>query len=496
MKRIYLYMLAAAMMLAGCKESDNSDDNVTAGLELTFDIDWSDLPQRPTGLTMCFYPTGQNASTTEVSTMHFDEVDRVTVTLPGDDYALICFNQSEGEFADYHFDLSSYETASVTGVENSSLKPGSLAVASLNSVNQSSTRALNLMGVLKPTNVVKSMTLRIHVEGLRERVEVHGSLSNMCPGVTMCDRKPLPSAIEQPLPPSDWKIAVPDDAELPTELIAEFGAFGPFMDDETRVAATRAVADDGLRNILHITAKSVETGQIVYEDDIDVTETIVEQYLASIYNGHDYVDLGLPSGLLWATCNVGAESGEESGGYYAWGETCAAGEEDESNAMNYAYADSYVKNYYSWETYKYCNGTASSMTKYNDNEANGTVDDLTVLTMPDDAAASNWGGVWRMPTDAEWTELRENCTWEWISSGYATGYTVTGPNGQSIFLPVCGYRQNGRLVSSNDYGYYWSSSLNTAGTANAFYVYFDQTSVSRGSGLRYFGRSVRAVCEP
>ncbi|MCM8873361.1 MAG: DUF5119 domain-containing protein [Paludibacteraceae bacterium] len=266
-------------MLAACKDSGN--DTVDSGdgeMNVTFDVNWSNMPTKPTGLTLCFYPLGGIGNDT---IMHFDVVDKVSVTLPEQDYSVICFNQSETEFPEYKFDLSSYESASVSGVENSSLKAGTLAVASMNSVNSSTTRALNLMGVLKPTNVVRSMSLKVHVEGLRERVEVHGSLSNMCTGVTMCDRKPTAEVADLPLPPEVWNVTVPDDVSIPTELTANFATFGVLFDDDFDVL-TRAASDVDLHNILHITVKSEETGEIVYEDEVDVTEEVVEQYLAAV----------------------------------------------------------------------------------------------------------------------------------------------------------------------------------------------------------------------
>ncbi len=302
MRRL-LYLFAMAAMLAACKDSGNGTvDSDDGEMNVTFDVNWSNMPTKPTGLTLCFYPLGGIGNDT---IMHFDVVDKVSVTLPEQDYSVICFNQSETEFPEYKFDLSSYETASVSGVENSSLKAGTLAVASMNSVNSSTTRALNLMGVLKPTNVVRSMSLKVHVEGLRERVEVHGSLSNMCTGVTMCDRKPTAEVADLPIPSDAWKISVPDDVEVPTELTATFATFGILFEEEFEVT-TRAASDIDLRNILHIVVKSEETGEIVYEDNLDVTEEVVEQYLAAVEAEaqQDITDAFFPMG--YETKNVAA----------------------------------------------------------------------------------------------------------------------------------------------------------------------------------------------
>ena len=192
----------------------------------------------------------------------------------------------------------------------------------------------------------------------------------------------------------------------------------------------------------------------------------------SIENGHEYVDLGLPSGTKWATCNVGATSPEEYGDYYAWGET-------------------EPKTTYSWRTYKY-GPYYGELTKYctdSDYGKDGFVDNKTVLELADDAARVNWGGQWRMPTDDEWTELRENCTWTWTNLNGKNGYEVKGANGNSIFLPAAGYRDG----FDSYYGYYWSSSLRAGNPDDAWGVYFGSDDVSRGSDGRCCGRSVRPV---
>ncbi|MDY6036657.1 MAG: hypothetical protein SPI67_04150 [Paludibacteraceae bacterium] len=193
-------------------------------------------------------------------------------------------------------------------------------------------------------------------------------------------------------------------------------------------------------------------------------------------NGHDYVDLGLPSGTKWATCNVGATKPEEYGDYYAWGETTP-------------------KAYYDWSTYKWCNGDYDTQTKYCTDSSYGiVVDNKTVLELADDAARANWGGAWRMPTDAEWTELRENCTWTWTTKNGVNGYEVkSNINGNSIFLPAAGYRDGGGLSSAGYDGDYWSSSLSTGYPGDAWYVYFLSGSVDRDSDNRYYGHSVRPV---
>ncbi len=193
-------------------------------------------------------------------------------------------------------------------------------------------------------------------------------------------------------------------------------------------------------------------------------------------NGHDYVDLGLS--VKWATCNVGATKPELYGNYYAWGET-------------------ETKTTYNWSTYKWCNGSDDTLTKYCTSSYDGTVDNKTVLELADDAARVNWGGAWRMPTDAECTELRENCTWKWTDDYNGTGVkgeiVTSNNNGNSIFLPAAGFCYYDRLVEAGSLGDYWSSSLDTDDPHNARYVGFGSGSVYRNYGDRFYGRSVRPV---
>ncbi len=204
------------------------------------------------------------------------------------------------------------------------------------------------------------------------------------------------------------------------------------------------------------------------------------------------VDLGLTSGLKWATCNVGATAPEEYGDYFAWGET----EPYYSSQDPLTWKDG--KTSYDWPSYKWCNGDEFSMTKYCTESYNGTVDNKTVLEMDDDAAHANWRGSWRMPTDAEWAELLDECTWTWTTQNGVNGMLVTGPNGNSIFLPAAGSRGSTRLFYARSYGYYWSSSLNSDTPDYAYDVNFDSDGVVRRNNFgycRFFGFSVRPVTE-
>ena len=186
--------------------------------------------------------------------------------------------------------------------------------------------------------------------------------------------------------------------------------------------------------------------------------------LRLVLDMHDYVDLGLS--VLWATCNVGATTPEEYGDYFAWGET-----EPKEN--------------YDWNVYKWCDGTEQHMTKYN------TSDRLITLLSEDDAAHVNWGGKWRMPSDAEWVELRESCVWDWTTMNNVKGYRVTGMTGNSIFLPETGYRILTSLHSGT--AYYWTNTLNTSSSNKAEGVYFNSERKGKDKYLRRCGFPIRPV---
>ena len=199
-----------------------------------------------------------------------------------------------------------------------------------------------------------------------------------------------------------------------------------------------------------------------------------------LINGHKFVDLGLPSGLLWAETNIGAEKPADDGNYYAWGET-----------------EPQTSNSYSWDSYKY--GTSSSnLTKYNSS------DGKTTLDSEDDAAYVNWGDSCRMPTYGEFKELlnSDNCTWTWTSKSASDGSSINGyqvtsvKNGNSIFLPASGYRSGSCLYDHGSYGLYWSSTLGSYNTSRAYSLSFYRGLFYNSDYYRYYGRTVRPVAEP
>ena len=222
----------------------------------------------------------------------------------------------------------------------------------------------------------------------------------------------------------------------------------------------------------------IDPDQVVIQPDILEAEPVVDSSddatmlennavhdadkLSSLKN-HAWVDLGLPSGLKWATCNVGALSPEEYGNYYAWGETTTKKRYTVNNSDSYGSSDSKWKNI----------GGKSSY----------------------DAARANWGGDWRLPTKVEFEELREYCTWEWTTLNGHNGYKVIGPNGNSIFLPAAGCRNGADESNVGSGGYYWSSTPYEGHTDLACYLYFDEDFHNVHWNRRYYGLSVRPVLE-
>ena len=201
---------------------------------------------------------------------------------------------------------------------------------------------------------------------------------------------------------------------------------------------------------------------------------------------YEYVDLGLS--VNWATFNVGATKPEEYGDYYAWGETD-------------------TKTDYSWYTYKWCNGSEISLTKYCNDTVygnDGFTDTKTTLDVEDDVAYVKWGDSWRMPTKVEMDELYNNCTWKWYDRGNSEfngvpGYKVTsnieGYTNRFVFLPAAGSRYDTTLGSVGS-GYYWSSSLGSY-AMNAYYLNFDYSYVNWrliNNDSRSVGYAVRPVC--
>ncbi len=202
------------------------------------------------------------------------------------------------------------------------------------------------------------------------------------------------------------------------------------------------------------------TGALLLQDTLLADTENNKQPYTGYINGHEWVDLGLPSGLKWATCNIGASSPSDYGDYFAWGETMTKSEYAVENC----------------KTIEQEVGDISGSPQY-------------------DAARANWGGSWRLPSEAECEELENKCTWTWTPQGGHNGYQVTGPNGNSIFLPAAGFRLESSLYGAGDNGYYWSSTPFESYSQRAYYLYFLSSDHYVYRYSRDYGQSVRPVSE-
>lgn len=217
-----------------------------------------------------------------------------------------------------------------------------------------------------------------------------------------------------------------------------------------------------------------------YGINLQNSDTVEQTFeVPAIEDNHEYVDLGLPSGTLWATCNVGASSPEEYGDHFAWGETSP-------------------KDYYDSSTYKWCyydNNGYWQLTKY-DYSSFPTIegDGKTELDPEDDAAYVNWNPYWRIPTSDQIEELVNCCSWQWTQRNGVNGQLGTGQNGNTIFLPAAGYRWRESLSNVGSVGRYWSRSLCSYDTADAYLLNFYSFNVYNCFNFnRFNGFAIRAV---
>ena len=226
--------------------------------------------------------------------------------------------------------------------------------------------------------------------------------------------------------PQTLEIVVGRLETLPSKVLPENATYKTLIWESSNDSV---VTSDEYGNLL---AVAVGTAVITVRNEED---TISESCIVTVIeprmiDGYEYVDLGLS--VLWATCNIGANSPEMLGDYFAWGETD-------------------TKSYFSWGNYKWCLGTEQTLTKYNFDPFYGIVDNKTVLDLEDDAARANWGGGWRIPTVAEYQELMDNCKWEWVSYKGSFGFLIrSNKTGRSIFFP--------KATGGLHWGY-WTSSL-------------------------------------
>lgn len=183
-------------------------------------------------------------------------------------------------------------------------------------------------------------------------------------------------------------------------------------------------------------------------------------------NGYKFVDLGLPSGLLWATCNIGASGPEYNGEFFAWGETESRKE-------------------YTEKVYTHYHGIVNGYKALGGN----------IAASSHDVASAKWGGTWRLPTSDEFEELLNNCVWKEETIDNRNGYRITGKTGESIFLPLAGYRNGTAHYNEGGSGHYWSATPDKAHIGCAFHLYLTNEKKRVGWGSRVYGRNVRPVSD-
>ena len=254
------------------------------------------------------------------------------------------------------------------------------------------------------------------------------------------------------------------------------------------------VDQDGMVGIADVARLVDNLLQGVAEGDVDLDGVVAISDVASLVDyllkgswpddpvtptEYESVDLGLPSGTLWATSNVGAVNPEDCGDYFAWGEVVPN------------------KEYYWWETtaWVYVEDGKIYLSKYNTKSTNGEIDNKTELDPEDDAAYVNMGPEWRMPSRDQIFELFDYCTWEWIQVNGMNGQMVTGPNGNTVFFPASGIRLAYDLDYVGEEGFYWSRTLNLppVPSTGAAGIHLSWEFFEFGGGSRCNGLTVRAV---
>ena len=234
---------------------------------------------------------------------------------------------------------------------------------------------------------------------------------------------------------------------------------------ENGIYVITAAADENFANtilinqpIVFVKAKPFKENGMEWDEDDELDLECPDD------NHPHMIDLGLPSGTMWACCNVGANKPEDYGGYFSWGETAE-------------------KNIYSWDIYIHSDGSSDT---YHDIGKD-------IVGTQYDTAMANWGHQWLMPSESQMTELFENCTSAWTTINGVNGRIFTGPNGATLFLPAAGYHYDNRLYSDGEIGMYWSSTINRYHYYRANRLYFNETSNSISYDDRANGLSIRPV---
>lgn len=458
MKKISIILVAFVMVLSmtQCKKNEATDQNET--VTITLDV------KHNNGAKVDVNPA--------TGTVDFETGDKVYVGSGGKYVGILTHNgthfvgnitnPTEGQPLQFYFlgNVTPNETLTAGTTEECSVvisdQTEHLPVISCAASNENyasgltsyTGHLLNKCALVK-FNVTTPSNSPICITGMNNKVTVDFSQNTVTPSIDGEGVIKLPAGSGENV--EKWAILLPQDALVEGEEGTAYTENGAYLG--TR-GAVPTISINGY-----------------YDTGIEVNVTSIAVI------DHEYVDLGLPSGTLWATCNVGANAPEEYGDYFAWGET-------------------QPKDYYDWSTYQYCNGSQNTLTKYCDVSSygyNNFTDELTTLLPEDDAATANWGNVWRMPTREEWQELCNNTTVTWTNQDGVNGYLFTASNGNSIFLPAAGCRVESNLNYAASFGFYWSSSRGITIPNKAYHLYFPNDSYLITSPRRA-GLSIRPVC--
>lgn len=459
MKRISTIVMALALVLSlsQCKKNEqNKAENQGEAVTITLDVSGASTGSATSGSKVVVNPN--------TGTVNFENNDQIIVASGGKYVGTLTYNGSlftgaisnatEGYPLQFYFlgNVTPSETLTSGVTESCSVvisdQTQHLPVISAAPSNENyiasmtdyTAHLLNKCALVK-FNVTTASEAAICVTGFNNKVTVNFSEN------TLTNSKEGNGIITLPAGYGEkWAILLPQEA-------LEAGATGSAYSQDGVYIGTRGA----------VSAIS-ENGYLTVGIEVNVSS-------------ENYVDLGLPSGTLWATCNIGANTPEGYGNYFAWGET-------------------QPKDTYNWSTYQYCNGSNNSLTKYCNNSSygyNGFTDNLMILQPDDDAATVNWGNAWRMPTKEEFQELYQYTFHTWTVYNGVNGRLFTASNGNSLFLPSAGTINELELQGVGSYANYWSSSLDTSSPTEALVAYFSSFEYHMAYGPRELGRPIRAV---
>ena len=504
-KKLYIPALASLLMLAGCTADEQDEGNGLVPLSLSAEIQTEEVTRAGTtllnsfgsvdvlgiNLTNCVNSSGTALSTTTYTVgTGFDSQPYIsagqTATVkgyyPSSAASASSFTVSDNQTTDAKYKESDLMFAAAQNATKSSSSP------TLTFVHKMAKLIVNVTAV-SGVGSITSVTLNniSRTVGWTPGTGALGTLSNSS-SITMSNGGAVLIPPQTTLEDNDF-LTIGTSAGTATYKLGKTFDGGSVYTLNINV---------GLANIGVSTTITGWTGN---ESTLEVKPTVETPLPDRTPAGVVAVDLGLS--VKWANMNIGDGISAETdyGFYYAWGETVGRSGTNTSGTASDGYS-------YDWNNYAWSNGASNKLTKYvptdktNYWDASGSPDGKMKLEFCDDAAYVAWGGAWRMPSKAEWEELKNsyNCTWEWkenYNGSGVNGYLVTskksGYTSNSIFLPAAGGRFSTYVYGQGEYGVYWSSSLDAGYPLNAWRLYFNSDVAYMSYDIGYYGYSVRAV---